>query len=289
MLQTSAQEFPGAGPVRKVASGFGFTEGPADDGKGNLYFTDIPNQRIHRIDAKGNVSTVTEKSLHCNGLMFDGDGKLYGCQMDGRLARIDAANGESKSLVDQYDGKRFNACNDLVIDKQGGIYFTDPRFMAPDPWPQGKEAVYYRSAKGDVERIESELAAPNGVILSPNEKTLYVVPSMQKEVIAFDVNGSGKVSKRRVFFELKQPQGKENSGGDGLSIDVEGNLYFTSDLGVQVVSSKGKLLGIIEFPEQPANCSFGGPNHKTLFATCRTSVYAVDLPIAGHVFQGIVP
>ena len=293
--QTSAQEFPGAGKVSKVHGGFKFTEGPAFDGK-HLYFTDIPNNRILRTDLKGTLETFLENSGNCNGLMFDGKNSLIACRMgrlenpvaDAELIAIDVTTKQVKSLSSKYDGKRYNACNDLVIDKSGGIYFTDPRYGAPEPWPQVKEAFYYRSSKGEVTKLGDDISAPNGIILSPDESTLYVVPSMQKQVYAFSVKSPGILTDKRVLFEIKQPTDKENSGGDGLSVDVQGNLYITTDLGVQVVSKDGKLLGIIAFPEQPANCSFGGPDMKTLFATCRTGLYSVEMPTAGHKFSGKV-
>ena len=283
----SAQDFPGAGKVSKVHGGFQFTEGPTYDGK-HLYFSDIPNDRIMRTDLKGNLETFMESCGHCNGMMFDGNSKLIACRMDGELISIDTVSKLVKSLLSKYQGNRFNACNDLVIDKTGGIYFTDPRYRAPDPWPQAKEAFYYRSNKGEVTRLGDDLAAPNGIILSPDEMTLYVVPSMQKQVYAYSVKSPGMIANKRVLYEIKQPAEKENSGGDGLSIDVQGNLYLTTDLGVQVVSAQGKLLGILSFPEQPANCSFGGREMKTLYATCRTGLYSVEMPIAGHLFSGIV-
>jgi gluconolactonase len=282
-----AQEFPGAGVVVKVHGGFSFTEGPAYDGN-HLYFTDIPNDRIMRTDLKGNLETFMDACGHCNGLMFDGSSKLIGCRMDGELVAFDVRSKSVKSLASKYQDVRFNACNDLVIDRTGGIYFTDPRYRAPDPWPQGKEAFYYRAKNGDITRLGDDLAAPNGISLSPDESTLYVVPSMQKQVHAYTVKSPGVIDGKRVLYEIKQPQDKENSGGDGMAMDVQGNLYITTDLGVQVVSPAGKLLGVIAFPEQPANCSFGGKEMKTLYATCRTGLYSVELPIAGHIFSGKV-
>lgn len=287
--QPKGTEFPGAGKVRKVQEGFKFTEGPAYDQEKYLYFTDIPNNRIMRTDLKGGLEIFLEPSGRCNGLMVDGRGQLIACRMDGELISIDTKTKDVTVLASKYQDKPFNACNDLVIDSQGGIYFTDPRYGAPEPWPQGKEAFYYRSPEGEVTRLGDDIIAPNGIMLSVDEKTLYVLPSMQKQVMAYEVLSPGKLGQGKVLYEIKQPQGKESSGGDGLALDVNGNLYLTTDLGVQVVSPKGKLLGIIEFPEIPANCKFGGPDNKTLFATCRTSVYAVSLPNAGHVFPGTVP
>ena len=152
------------------------------------------------------------------------------------------------------------------------------------PLPQEKTAVYYRSASGQVTRLIDDLKAPNGVILSPDEKTLYVIPTMQKEMMAYPVESPGKIGPGSVYCSLKQAQGKDNTGGDGLAIDSRGNLYITSGLGIQVFDPAGKHLGILAFPEQPANCDFGGPGNKTLFVTARTSLYSVELEVAGHVF-----
>jgi gluconolactonase len=285
----TSQDFPGAGKVTLVHDGFQFTEGPAYDGSKYLYFTDIPSNRILRTDLRGELEVFLENSRSCNGLMVDGEGKLIGCQMKGSVVAWDVSTRESRTLTDRFQDAPYNACNDLVIDKSGGIYFTDPRYGAPDPWPQGKEAFYYRAANGSVTRLGDELIAPNGIILAPDEKTLYVVPSMQKQIMAYPVFSPGRIGPGRVLIELKQPEGKDNTGGDGLAIDVLGNLYITAELGVQVVSPKGELLGILTFPEQPANCAFGGADRKTLFATCRTGLYRVSLPYAGHVFSGRVP
>lgn len=284
----SAEDIPGVGPVGKVQrlnTDFAFTEGPAADAEGNLYFTDIPNNRIHKRDVKGTLTVFAEPSGHCNGLMVV-DGRLLACEMDGQLKEYDLNSGEQKSLASEYHGARFNAPNDLVIDHSGGIYFTDPRFRAPEPWPQGKEAVYYRAANGNVTRLIDDRTAPNGVILSPDEKTLYVIPSMEKQMRAYDVKSPGIIGEGRVFCELQQPEGKDNSGGDGLTIDTRGNLYITSGLGIQVFSPDGKHLGTIAFPEQPANVTFGGRNRTTLYVTARTSLYAVETSATGHVFTG---
>lgn len=273
-----------AGPIVKLHSGFLFTEGPAADRDGNVYFTDIPNQRIHKVDADGKLSVFREKSNHANGLMLNAKGEIVACEMDGRVAAYSSDGQSRRVLVDSYDGKRFNAPNDLVIDKQGGIYFTDPAFSAPRPWPQGKTCVYYLAADGKVSRLIDDLPNPNGVILSPDEKTLYVIPSGQAEMMAYAVEAPGKIGKGRVFCTLKQRKEGEKGGGDGLTVDVKGNLYITSGLGLQVFDPDGKLLGIIRLPEQPANVTFGGKDLKTLYITARTSLYTVPMEVKGHLF-----
>lgn len=284
-------EIPGVGPVSKpvkVFTDFKFTEGPAFDLKGNLYFTDIPDNKIYKVNSKGKLSVFLEPSNHCNGLMLDGGNNLLACEMDGRLVSINLKNKKVTPLTSEYQGKRYNAPNDLVVDRTGGVYFTDPHFRAPEPLPQEKVAVYYRSADGEVTRLADDLKAPNGVILSPDEKTLYVIPSMQKEMWAYPVTGPGKVGKGRVFCRLKQEPGYQEPGrgGDGLTVDTNGNLYITSGLGLQVFSPEGKLLGIIEVPEKPANVTFGGKDNSSLFITARNSLYRIDTKAKGHRFPG---
>ena len=291
-LSSAADKIPGIGPtgeIKKVHGGFQFTEGPTFDREGNLYFSDVRGDKLYQIDAKGELSTILDPSHHTNGLMMNAAGKIVACEMDGRLIEVDPKTKQVKSLADGYEGKRFNAPNELVIDRDGGIYFTDPHFSAPMPLPQGVRAFYYRAPDGGtngnkVTRLGEVEAAPNGIILSPDEKTLYVIPSGQAEMLSYPVTAPGKIGDKRTFCTLKQAASKTNGGCDGLAVDVKGNLYITSALGVQVFDPQGSLLGIIEFPEQPANCDFGGKDMKTLYATARTSVYSVPLEIPGHVF-----
>jgi gluconolactonase len=216
--------------------------------------------------------------------MFNSRGELISCEMDGQIVAVSADGKQARALASMYEGKRFNAPNDLVVDSSDGIYFTDPQFRAPDPLPQKVTAVYYVATGGQVTRLIDDLKAPNGVILSPDEKTLYVVPTMQEEMMAYPVGSPGKLGPGKVFCRLKQPAGQQGRGGDGLTIDTKGNLYITSGLGLQVFDPDGKLLGIIEVPEQPANVAFGGPEFKTLYITARTSLYRADMEATGHRF-----
>jgi gluconolactonase len=263
---------------------FKFTEGPAADRDGNVYFSDIPNERIHKVDADGKLSVFREKSNRANGLMLNSKGEIVACEMAGQVAAYSADGKSRRVLADKYNGKRFNAPNDLVIDKRDGVYFTDPTFGAPMPLPQGKAAVYYIAPGGEVTRLLDDLPNPNGIILSPDEKTLYVIPSGQADMMAYPVEAPGKIGKGRVFCTLKQRREGQNAGGDGLTIDTNGNLYITSGLGLQVFDPEGKLLGIIEIPEIPANVTFGGKDFKTLYVTARTSLYTVPMRTTGHVF-----
>jgi gluconolactonase len=280
---------PGIGPVGKIVklpATFKFTEGPAADREGNVYFSDIPNERIHKLTPKGELSVFVEKSNRANGLMVNAKGEIVACEMAGQIVARSADGKERRVLADKYDGKPFNAPNDLVIDKHGGVYFTDPTFGAPKPLPQGKAGVYYVAPDGKVTRLLDDLPNPNGVILSTDEKTLYVIPTGQAEMMQYPVQSPGEIGKGTVFCTLKQKEGKTNSGGDGLTIDTKGNLYITSGLGLQVFTPEGKMLGIIAFPEQPANATFGGPDMRTLYVTARTSVYTVPMEATGHRFPG---
>jgi len=276
---------PGIGPlseINKIQGDFQFTEGPAADMKGNLYLSDVSANKIYKMNNKGEVTVFLEPSGHANGLMFESKDKLLVCQMDGKLISINTDTKETTILTDKYEGTRYNAPNDLVVDKMGGVYFTDPLFRSPQPLPQGKEAVYYRSTDSKITRLRDNSKGPNGIILSPDEKMLYVIPTMQKDMRAYPVTSPGKLGEGRVFCELTQVEGKDNSGGDGVTIDTKGNLYIASALGIQVFNPEGKLLGIIKFPEQPANVTFGGPEMKTLYVTARTSLYSVKMEITGH-------
>jgi gluconolactonase len=276
------------GPVEKVHTGFQFTEGPAADGRGNLYFTDIPADRIHKLDAAGKLTVFREHTNKANGLMVNAAGEIVACEMgSGQVAAYSPDGKDRRVLAGEYKGKRFNAPNDLVIDRAGGIYFTDPEYSAPKPFPQVVRTIYYLAPDGAVTRlVDKDLPNPNGVILSPDEKTLYVIPSSSADMLAYPVEGPGKIGPARVFCTLKQPPSRRNTGGDGLAIDTKGNLYITTSLeyGVQVFDPAGTFLGSIRFPEQPANCDFGGPDMKTLYVTARTSLYAVRMEATGHRF-----
>lgn len=288
-LALRADTIPGLGPIgeiKKLHGNFTFTEGPAADRSGNVFFSDIPNSKVYKVDVAGKLSVFREPSGSTNGNMFNAAGELVGCEMEGRIVAV-APDGKSvRVITDKYEGNRYNAPNDLVLDGAGGVYFTDPHFRAPMPLPQKVTAVYYVDKQGKVTRLVDDLKAPNGVILSPDEKTLYVIPSQQSEMMAYPVLGPGKLGPGKVFCTLKQPQGKSGTGGDGLTVDEKGNLYITSGLGLQVFDPSGQALGIIEFPEQPANVCFGGADNKTLYVTARTSLYTAPMAVKGHVFAG---
>lgn len=274
---SGTEDIAPAGEIRQLHSGFSFTEGPAPDAEGNLYFSDIPKNRIYRLSPSGDLTVFLENSQRCNGLMVDSKGRLVACQGGaGRVIAIDLKTKDITVLADQYRGKRFLAPNDLTLDRQGGIYFTDPRFGAGAD-AQETEAVYYLSPTGEVTRLIDDLKQPNGIHLSPDEKTLYVLPTGTVGLFAYPVLSPGKLGPARKFDVVQ-------SGGDGMAMDTAGNLYLTQMKlgGILIVSPEGKQLGLIKTPEIPANCVFGGPDFKTLYVTARSSVYAVPMPVKGY-------
>jgi len=285
----NAENIPGIGPageITQVATGLQFTEGPAVDAQGNVYFTDVRANRIHKLDAAGQMTTFMENTDGANGLMFDKAGTLYACQGGkGRIVKIDVATKQVTPIAEQYNGKPFNRPNDLVLDSAGGVYFTDPMFGRGEA-AQDVQAVYYVDKGGKVTRLIGDLERPNGVLLSPDEKTLYVLPSGAAVVMAYPVQSPGKMGQGRVLSEMMKPEQGQPRGGDGLTVDTKGNLYVTVPAlsGIQVISPDGKTLGFVRFPEGPSNCCFGGKDMKTLYVTARTSVYAVPMEATGHRF-----
>lgn len=283
-----AADWTTVGEVRQIAAGFEFTEGPAVDGAGNLFFSDIKTEKLHRVSPDGRVTIWLEESLRTNGLFFHPDGRLFACQTgsnltEGAKPQVVAYDMKTKAfevLADSCDGMPFTRVNDLVLDSHGGGYFSDIGEPKRQPDSSG---VFYLAADGSVTRLVDDVLRCNGVLLSPEEKTLYVLPSGQAALLAYSVVAPGEIGEGRVLGELVQAEGEEPSGGDGLTVDVEGNLYLTRPAAncIQVMGAAGETLARIPFPEGPANCCFGGPENRTLFVTARTSVYAVEMPVAG--------
>jgi gluconolactonase len=279
VLSAQEQNIPGlgkVGPAKVAATGFQFTEGPAVDAEGNVYFTDVPRNEIHKIDLEGKHTRFLEDTKGCNGMMFDTKGRLIACQgAEGRIVAIDPKTKAISPIAAEYEGKRFNRPNDLVVDRQGGVYFTD-RLVRQGQSPQDKEGVYYATPDGKVTRL-LEGHSPNGILLSPDEKTLYVLYSSAKTLHAYPVEQPGKVGPGKHFEAVTKP-------GDGLTVDTKGNLYVTQprERFVMVMSPEGKELGQIRIPEGPSNVCFGGKEMRTLYITARTSVYTVELEVQGY-------
>jgi len=262
---------PGA-EVQKLAGDFGFTEGPAADAQGNVYFTDIPNNRILKWSLDGKLSTFLDNTEGANGLYFDKAGNLLACQGGGRRLVSIAPSGQVTVLADKYDGKPFNSLNDLWIDPKGGVYFTDPRYGNREGMQQDGEHVYYLTPdRAKVIRVVSDMVRPNGVIGTPDGKTLYVADHGGNKTFAYTIKEDGALADKKLFAP---------EGSDGMTIDDEGNVYLTTRV-VAVYDKEGKKIEEIKVPEQPANVTFGGPDRKTLFITARTSLYSIAMRVKG--------
>lgn len=259
--------------VEKLAGGFKFTEGPAVDAKGNMFFTDIPNNRIHIWSVEGKLSTFREKSGGANGLFFDKDGNLIACEGGNRRVTTIAPGGEVTVLADKFNGKRLNSPNDLWIDPAGGIYFSDPRYGSKEGLEQDGFHVYYISAdRKQITRVTNDLKMPNGVLGTSDGKLLYIADPGGGKTYAYPLEGPGKLGEKKLFAE---------QGSDGMTLDEKGNLYLTGK-GVIVYSPAGKKIETIAVPEGPANLCFGGKERRTLFITARTSLYAVAMRVRGQ-------
>ncbi|MBN1845138.1 MAG: SMP-30/gluconolactonase/LRE family protein [Sedimentisphaerales bacterium] len=260
--------------VAKLAEGFRFTEGPAVDAAGDIYFTDIPNNRILKWSfADGKLTTFRENSGGANGLFFDGEGNLLVCEGGGRrLAAVDP-QGEAVALATTYQDKRFNSCNDLWVAPNGGVYFTDPRYGSRDGMEIGGEHVYYLAPdRKTVARVVDDMVRPNGVIGTRDGKYLYVTDNGAGKTYRYAINPDGTLTDKKLFVD---------EGSDGMTIDTDGNVYLTND-GVRVFDPQGKNIETIAFPEQPANVTFGGPDRHTIVVTARTGLYSVRMNAGGY-------
>lgn len=271
---------PGA-KVEKLADGFLFTEGPAVDAAGNVYFTDQPNDRILVWSVDGKLSTFMEPCGRSNGLCFDKDGVLWACADDkNELWKIDVKTKQKTVVVKDHGGKLLNGPNDVWVDDKGGAYFTDPfykrNYWKRGPQEQDKKALYYVDPKGKLSRVDDDFGQPNGLVGTPDGKTLYVADIGKSKTYAYDIQADGTLKNRRLFCEL---------GSDGMTLDSEGNVYLTGR-GVIVFDKSGKKLTTIPVPEGwTANVSFGGKEMQTLFITAGKGLYAIKMNVKGAARQ----
>lgn len=281
--RTSSTNIPGIGPIGPIEQrhlGLTFTEGPAADANGNVYFTDVQASRIYRSDTRGLLSVFLPNSSACNGLMFDQAGRLIACQRDQRrIIAIDPTTTNVSPVATAFGGNPLIGPNDLVVDSTGGVYFSDPNFASGQVG--ATQSVYYVSSAGLVSQVANNLVRPNGVLLSPDERTLYVLLTVSTppgRLMSYPILGPGVLG-APVTNSIPD-------AGDGMTIDTSGNLYLVQQNQRQILvrSPLGATLGTITFPEAPANCTFGGPDMKTLYVTARTSVYVCPMATAGHRF-----
>ena len=242
-----------------VSRGHKFTEGPAVDRQGSVFFSDIPNNRIYKAGIDGKVSIFREDTGGANGLMFGADGRLYAAQ-DGRR-RIVAYAPDGKEFV---IAEGMNS-NDLAVTRRGEIYFTDP---------PGKK-VWFIDSKGEKRVVHEGIAFPNGVRLSPDQSLLFVADTAGKWVWSFQIQPEGSLANGQPFYRLETPDESSISGADGMTVDSEGYLYVTSRLGLQICDQPGRVVAILSTPDNRrlSNVVFGGPNLDYLYATIGDRVY----------------
>jgi gluconolactonase len=284
----------------EIAATLAFTEGPAVDREGNVYFTDIISQRIMKLGRDGALSTYRENSNVANGLLIDPQGRLVACEgaeferpgvkLKGkpRVTRTDLKTGRIEVLADNYEGKPLQGPNDVTIDGSGRLYFTDMAAVA----------VYRIDAPGKLARILAapEIQRPNGIQVSPDDRKLYLVEANQAQggarmIRSYDLQPDGTAGNMRVHYNFYPGR-----SADGMSIDTQGNLYASAGLnqlrgssetldtraGVHVISPEGKLLKFIPIPEDViTNNAFGGADMKTLYVTAGKTLYKLRMEIAG--------
>ena len=266
--------------LKLAAEGFKFTEGPAVDASGNVFFTDQPNDRIMKwTAATGSVDTFMQPCGRANGLYFDREGNLIACADEkGELRRIDVKTKDFTVLLDGFEKKLFNGPNDVWVDPKGGMYFTDP-FYKRDYWQnrekpeQEKQRLYFlpKGAKAPIS-ADDTLIRPNGIIGSPDGMRLFAADIADQKTYQYEITADGMLVNRKLFCEM---------GSDGMTLDASGNLYLTGK-GVTVFDKDGKKLGVIPVAESwTANVTFGGPDLKTLFITAMDSVYTLEMAVAG--------
>jgi len=270
---------PGA-ELQLVSDGFKFTEGPAADREGNVYFTDQPNDRILKWDAAtGNIATFLEPSGRANGMDFDREGFLITCADEkGLLERVNVATGERTILVEGFGGGLLNGPNDVWVRPDGGMYFTDPFYkraywQGRDEPDQANERVYFLAKGADKPVIvEETLKKPNGIIGTPDGKRLYIADIGDGKTWQYGIEEDGSLTDRTLFCEL---------GSDGMTLDSLGNVYLTGR-GVTVFDKAGRELGKIDVPRSwTANITFGGQDRNVLFITAMDAVFTLEMAVTG--------
>lgn len=276
---------PGA-KVEKLWGEGSFTEGPAHGPDGCIYFTDIGNAIMKFDPVSGKTSPYRMPSGRANGLDFDPLGRLVACEgaNTGGKRRVTRTEKDGKIIVlaEKWEGKRFNSPNDLTIDRKGRVYFTDPRYVGDEKRELDAESVYRIDDGGKVTRLITDVEKPNGIVLSPDMKTLYLADSgpKKRQLLAYPLAEDGSIGKKKVLYDFEKERGI-----DGMCVDEKGRIFATAGRnrsgGVWVFSSVGKKLDFIPTPETPSNCVFGGKDRDILYITAGKSLYRIKLNTRG--------
>lgn len=285
-LPGGAAVLPPGAKLEKLWSEGSFTEGGALAGDGSILFSDIGN-RIMRFDpATKKVTPFRDPSGRANGLIFDAKGRLIAAEGSntggGRRISITEPDGTVRTLADRFEGKRFNSPNDVAIDANGHVYFSDPRYVGGEPRELDHESVYRIDPDGSVHLLNTTATKPNGLAVSPDGKTLYVSDNGPKRsaLLALALTPEGEVSRPRVLKDFGNGRGI-----DGMTVTTAGRIVATAGggklSGVYVYEPSGIPVAFIATPESPTNVEFAGPDHKTLYITAGKSLYRVDTLMTG--------
>jgi gluconolactonase len=278
---------PAGTRVQVVREGFSATEGPIALPDGALAFTENSANRVVRIGPDGAVSTLVPNAGGPNALAINAQGAIVAVQT-ANPSSIAVIAPYTQVLASAYSGRPFNRINDLALARTGDIYFTDPGVVPPSPAGQPRiqpeTGLYHLAPDGSVTLVASNIRRPNGVVLSPDELTLYVADSWGRDLLAYSVATDGGLSNPRPFARLAGfadlPEGP-TSGADGIAVDSEGRVYVATRAGVEVFSAGGDALGVIALPKQPQNLAFAGPDRSILYVVGRGSVFRIPTQTHG--------
>ncbi len=276
-FQSQAQLF-NQDSLKLIAAQFSFTEGPAVNKRGDVFFTDQPNNKIWKYSTEGQLSLFSDQAGRANGLYFDSKGNLLACADENNQLWSISKKGKVNVLLKEVDGKKLNGPNDLWVDARGGVYFTDPYYQR-NYWTRQKpemdgQRVYYlppgKNAK--IMMVASDVSKPNGIVGTPDGKYLYVADIKDNKIYRYSIGRGGLLSSQKVVI---------NQGADGITIDEKGNLYL-SGKGVFIFNPEGQQIGHIDVNEPwTANLCFGGKNKSDLFITASKAIYTIPMNVRG--------
>jgi gluconolactonase len=278
--QQQAVTAPGA-KLKLISNQFSFTEGPAADKDGNVFFVDQPDNSIWKYSTAGKLTLFMHPAGRSNGMYFDHQGNLISCADEHDQLWSISPDKKVTVLVKNYKGRRLNGPNDVWVDRKDGIYFTDPYYQR-DYWTRTKpdikkQRVYYLApTRQEIMIVVDDMSKPNGIIGTPDGEKLYISDIAAHKVYSYSIKPDGHLTNKTLFAKKST---------DGMTLDSEGNVYLSTPQGVVVIDKKGKQIQKIEMPHQPSNVTFGGKKNQTLFITARTAFYSLKMRVKGAQYD----